>query len=93
MDELDLVIAFDMKRRPGWLYAKFDILKKELFFWKLNREYVAAPPECQLEMVNNLVRTLEQENVHYFDLFASLANEKHRDTSGPLQQATLDDAL
>lgn len=45
MDEPDPTNAFSMKTRPGWSNAKYDILKKELKFLKLNREYLVAPSE------------------------------------------------
>jgi len=59
MDEPYPKIVFGMKRRPSWLDAKFDILNRELKFLKLDNEYKAAPLKCQMEFINNLVRTLE----------------------------------
>lgn len=46
MDELDPAITFGMKRRLGWLDAEFDILKRELKFLNLNREYKVATLDC-----------------------------------------------
>lgn len=59
MDEFDPAIAFHMKRRLGWSNEEFAILKKELNFLKLNREFEVASLECKIEMVNNLVKALE----------------------------------
>lgn len=72
MDELDLEIAFGMRWRPIWLDIEFDILKRELNFLNLNLEYKAIELECQIELLNNLVRTLEQEKVQFFSLFIVL---------------------
>jgi len=59
MDELDLAFAFGMRPRSIWLDAEFDILKREPIFLKLNLEYNVAELECQMKLVNNLLRTLE----------------------------------
>lgn len=60
MEELDLEIAFGMKRKLEWSNDEFDILHKELKFLKLNTNYIEASPECQMEMAITLVQNLEQ---------------------------------
>jgi len=46
-----------------------------------------------MELINNLVRTLEHEKIHYFGLFVGLAKEKNINIDAPLPHAPPDDAL
>lgn len=45
-----------------------------------------------MELVNNLVRTLEQEKVHCFGLFVGLEKEKNMNMNGTLPPIPRDDA-
>lgn len=63
MDEHDLTTKFGRKRRPSSLDQELAILNKELSFQKINMDINFALLECKMEMVNNMVETLEQEKV------------------------------
>lgn len=62
-------------------------------FLKLNVDFTVASLEIKMDMVNILIKKLQQDKVLYFRLFAQLAKDKNKDTSRPRQPKDPDDAL
>lgn len=55
--------------------------------------FKAALPECKMEMINNLVKKLDQDKLQCFGLFVGLAKYKNKDTSKISRQVDLNDAI
>lgn len=52
-----------------------------------------SSPKCKMKMVSEMIKNIEQENIHYFELFIGLAKEKNKYIGGLSQPTDPENAL